>query len=182
MLELLMKRRSIRKYKPTAIEQEKIDKLVRAALLSPSSRRINPWEFIVVTDKEVITKLAVAKEHGSSFLNGAPLAIVVVADETKTDVWVEDTSIAGIIIQLAAEDMGLGSCWIQIRKRMHNAERTSEEYVRGLLDMPENIKVASIIAIGYPDEKPESHSEAELMFEKVFINKHGKCYRRDKDG
>jgi len=173
MLELLMKRRSIRKFKPDIIEQDKIDELVRAALLAPSSRRTNPWKFIVVKEKEILLKLSAAKEHGSSFLNGAPLAIVVMADDTKSDVWVEDTSIAAIIIQLAAENMGLGSCWIQIRKRKHDANRTSEEYVRELLDIPENYKVASIIAVGYPDEKREPHTEAELMLDKVFVNKFG---------
>ncbi len=178
MLELLMKRRSIRKYKPAAVEQEKIDKLVRAGLLSPSSRRVNPWEFIVVTDKDILTKLSTAKEHGSGFLKGAPLAIVVLADESKSDVWVEDTSIASIIIQLAAEDMGLGSCWIQIRKRMHSKGKTSEEYVRELLDIPGNYKAASVIAIGYPEEKREPQNEDELMFEKVFVNKYGKSYRK----
>ncbi len=177
MLELLIKRRSIRKFKPDIVEQDKIDKLVRAALLAPSSRRINPWQFIVVTDRDILTRLAAAKVHGSAFLKGAPLAIVVIADETKSDVWVEDTSIASIIIQLAAEDMGLGSCWIQIRKRMHDAEQTSEDYVRRLLEIPENYKVASVIAVGHPDEKREPHTEDELVFEKVFVNKYGRHYK-----
>ena len=177
MLELLIKRKSIRKYKAAPVEQEKVDKLVRAALLAPSSRRINPWEFIVVTDKGLLKQLAAAKEHGSAFLEGAPLAIVVLADETKSDVWVEETSIASVIIQLAAEDMGLGSCWIQIRKRMHDSTQTSEDFVKSLLDIPENYKAASIIAVGYPDEIREPYSEDELQFEKIFVNKFGKRYR-----
>ncbi|HEX9058905.1 MAG TPA: nitroreductase family protein, partial [Clostridia bacterium] len=77
LYELLKSRRSIRKFEDREIEKEKADFIIKSALLSPSSRGIRPWEFIVVNDKETIKKLSQCKEHGSSFLSGAPLAIVV---------------------------------------------------------------------------------------------------------
>ncbi|AOY77610.1 nitroreductase family protein [Clostridium formicaceticum] len=174
MLDLLKKRRSIRKFEEAKVEQEKIDALIKAALLAPSSRSIRPWEFIVVTDEKLIADLSKAKEHGASFLKDAPLAIVVLGDERKSDVWVEDTSIASILIQVMAETMGLGSCWIQIRERQHSAEIAAESYVKKTLDIPEEMRVESIIAIGYPDEEKSLYQEKDLLYEKVFTNKYKK--------
>ncbi|MBF0468892.1 MAG: nitroreductase family protein [Desulfamplus sp.] len=171
---LIEKRRSIRKFKPIPVEQEKIDKIVETALRSPSSRGFNPWCFIVVDQPELLEKLSRAKPHGSSFLKGAPLGIVVCADENKTDVWVEDASIATIFIQLAAQALDLGSCWIQIRKRHHDDRITAESYIRTLLDIPENFKVESMVAVGYPDEYKSAHSKESLEKGKVFLNQFGK--------
>ncbi len=173
---LITTRRSVRKYLVKPIEQEKIEKLVEAALRSPSSMSRNPWEFMVVTEPDSLEKLARSKEHGSSFLRGAPLAIVVCADPQKCDVWVEDCSIASIFIHLAAHGLELGSCWIQIRDRMHNADTSSEEYIRQILSIPQTLKIESIIAIGYPDEKKSSHSNDSLQYEKVHSNIYGKPY------
>lgn len=177
MISCLQKRRSIRKFKETGIEKEKVNKLVKAALLSPSSRNIRPWEFIVVEDKCLLEKLSHSKLHGSTLLKGAPLGIVVIANSDESDVWVEDTSIASIIIQLTAETLGLGSCWIQIRKRMHDNNISSEEYVRNELNIPEHYKVASIIALGYPDETKHPYTEDDLQYDKVFINNHLHQYK-----
>ena len=167
MLSVIKQRRSIRKFKTTPIEQSKIDQLVQAALLSPSSRGIMPWIFIVVTQTDLLLKLAETKQHGSSFIGNAPLAIVVAADSTLSDMWVEDTSIASIIIQLTAESLGLGSCWVQIRNRPHDENQTAEDYVQSLLNIPTTIKVESIIAIGYKDQGLLPHAEDRLAYGKV---------------
>lgn len=172
-LSLIQKRRSIRKYLEKPVEAEKIDALVEAALRSPSSRGFNPWEFVVVTDKTLLEKLSKAKPHGASFLKNAPLGIVVCADPEKCDVWVEDASIASIFIHLAAESMGLGSCWIQIRKRMHDQTTTAQAYIRDLLNIPENLNVESIVAIGYPGEKKPPHLKEELQYRKVHYDFYG---------
>ena len=174
-----MNRRSIRKYKEDKVPKEIVNKLVKAALLSPSSRRINPWEFIIVEDKEILEKLSGAKKHGSTFLRKAPLGIVVIADENKSDVWVEDTSIASIILQLTAQSLDLGSCWIQIRNRMHNDTITSEEYIRDLLHIPTNYKVESIISIGYPDEERPPQDVEKLQYEKLQSNQYQNPYSTD---
>ncbi|MDR5659652.1 nitroreductase family protein [Serpentinicella sp. ANB-PHB4] len=170
MLDLLMKRRSIRKYTEQKVEQEKVDQIMKAALLSPSSKSRRPWEFIVVTDEEIITQLSKAKAHGSTFLSGAPLAIVVLADEEKCDVWIEDTSIASTIIQLMAEHLGLGSCWIQIRMREHNHEISAEQYTREIFSLTENMRVESIIGLGYPNEEKAAYKEEDLDFTKIHVN------------
>lgn len=171
MLDLLMKRRSIRKYKDMKVPKEKVDSLIKAALLSPSGKTMTPWEFIVVEDNETIKKLAKSKQHGSSFLEESPLAIVVAADNTKTDIWVEDASIAATIIQLEAEHLGLGSCWIQIRGRMHDESKSAENYIKELLEIPENYSVECMISIGYKDEEKKSYTEEDLKYEKIHREK-----------
>lgn len=170
MLDLLYKRRSIRKYKSKKLDEATVQHLLKAALLSPSSRGFRPWQFIVVDDAEVLTQLASSKK-GASFLKGAALGIVILADPSACDVWIEDVSIAATILHLTAESLGLGSCWIQIRERQYTDTETSEQYVQRILGIPENLKVASIISIGYPDEIKSPYVDADLKFDKVHYNK-----------
>ena len=173
LLSLLEKRRSIRKFENKPVETEKIDKLIEAALRSPSSRGSDPWEFVVVNDREKIKKLSRAKAHGSAFLENAPLCFVILADPLRSDVWVEDASIASIIIHLTASSLGLGSCWIQIRDRAHNDATTAEAFIREALKIPANLNVESILAVGYPDEQKPPHPKSKLKYEKISYNAYG---------
>ncbi|MBN2059636.1 MAG: nitroreductase family protein [Deltaproteobacteria bacterium] len=173
-LDLMEKRRSIRKFKDIPVEKDKQDMLIETALRSPSSMGRNPWEFIVVTDKELLTKLSKAKQHGASFLKNAPLAIVVCADPAKCDVWIEDTSIASVLVHVAAGSLGLGSCWVQIRERRHSDDRTAGEYIAELLGVPSGMEIESVIAVGYPDEHKPGHKKEDLQYEKVHKNFYGK--------
>lgn len=177
MLEMLLKRRSIRKYSEDRIEPKKIKTLIKAALLAPSSRNLKPWEFIVVEDKELLKKLAESKRHSAAFLKDAALGIVVIANPEKSDVWVEDTAIASTILHLMAESIGLGSCWIQIRERWYDDNQTSEDYIKQLLRIPDKYKVESIIAVGYPAEQKSPHSESEIIYKKVHLNGFGIPYQ-----
>jgi nitroreductase len=172
--EQIRTRRSIRKFTNQPVETEKIDYLMEAALRAPSSRDFKPWRFIVVDQPVLLEKLAGAKPHGASFLKGAPLGIVVCGDSSASDVWVEDTAIAATFIHLAAHSLGLGSCWIQIRKRDHSPEITADDFVKDLLNIPQTFMVASIIAIGYPDETKQGHPKQSLAYDKVFFNQFGK--------
>ncbi len=166
-MDLLRMRRSIRKYKDKDIDPRTIDDLKEAVLRAPSSRGINPWRFFFVTDRELLSRLSKAKEHGSDFIKGAPLGVVICADERESDVWVEDCSIASIILQLAGLSLGLGSCWIQIRNRSYSRDRSSEDYVREVLDIPQGLKVESMIAFGYPDEVLEPVPRDLLEYGKI---------------
>jgi len=172
MIDILRERRSIRKYEKRAIHKESLEILKEALLRCPTSRGINPWMFVFVDDPGLLELLAKAKEHGSSFLKDAALGIVVCGDETKSDVWVEDCSIASIVVQLTAQSLGLGSCWIQIRKRPHSQDRTAEEYIQETLGIPQHLKVESIISIGYPAESKKPIPLEKLEFEKIRYNKY----------
>lgn len=171
--ELARNRRSIRQYRDRPIEQEKIDLLVQAALLAPSSRGLNPWEFVVVQERALIEKLARAKPSGAQFLKDAALAVVVCADTEKSDVWIEDCSIASTMLLLAAQSLDLGACWIQIRNRPHDETKSAVEYIRGALNLPDRVAVLSIVAIGYPDENKPPHEKSELLYKQIHSNRYG---------
>lgn len=168
--ELAKQRRSIRKYQDTPVEEEKVERILQSALMSPASKRSNGWEFIVVDDKTLLQELSTCRELGSAFVANAPMAIVVAADPSKSDVWYEDASIASIIIQFAASDLGLGSCWAQVYGRMKSETLSSESYVRYLLGIPERMHVLNIIAIGYADEERKPYDEEKLSYNKLHRN------------
>ena len=165
--ELLKTSRSIRKYLTQPVEQEKIDLIIKAALMSPASKRSNPWEFIVVQQNEMLNKLANCRPHGSQLLEGAPLGIMVIADTTKSDVWIEDASIAAIIIQMQAHDLGLGSCWVQVYNRQKDDNMSTESYIRNLLNIPRHYAILNIISIVYPNEEKKPFDENKLLSDKI---------------
>jgi nitroreductase len=180
MIDLLRTRRSIRKYAHTPLEQKTVDVLIEALLRSPTSRNGKSWEFIVVDDRELLIKLSEAREHGSLHLRDAQLGIVVCADSVKSDVWVEDCSIAAILVQMTAHSLGLGSCWIQIRNRNHTETMSAERYIQGLLGLPEQIKVECMVSIGYPNETKNPIPESELEYIKVKHNQYSNTYVQKK--
>ncbi len=173
-IDILRKRRSIRQFQDRPVEQEKIDLLIEAMLRAPSSRSLYPWEFIVVQGKAVIEKLAQAKQHGSAFMKNAPLAIAVCADPEKCDVWVEDCSIAAMLLHLEATDLDLGSCWVQIRLREHDDQLSAESFVRDALGLKDGLVVEAIIAIGYPEKESDGHPDSSLLKDRVSFEQYGK--------
>ena len=170
MIEILRKRRSIRKYEETAIDNQALEVIKEALLRSPSSRGANPWTFIFVDQKDLLRQLSQAKEQGAQFVKDAALAVVVCGDETKSDVWIEDCSIAAIVVQLAAQSLGLGTCWSHIRNRFHSKEKSAEQYVQELLHLPGNLKVLSIIGIGVPAESKTPITREQLDYTKIHYN------------
>ena len=171
--ELIRNRRSMRKFTEEELTQEEVVSLLKAGLMAPSSKGSTPWQIIVVDDKETLTKLSGCKQVGSNFLKDAALAIVVVADPLASDVWIEDASIASIYIQLQAEDLGLGSCWIQLRERFAPDGTPSNEIVHEALDLPLQLQALSIIALGHKGMERKPFNEDRLQWEKIHINKFG---------
>lgn len=167
--DLLINRRSIRKYTSQPIDPEQVRMILEAALMSPSSKSVRPWQFVVIEDKDTLSRLSECKPQYAASLGTAPLAIVVTADTTRSDVWVEDASIAAILMQLQAADLGLGSCWIEVRERFRVDGEPSEEYVRELLGIPEEFGVPCIITIGHKDEERKPINTEKLLWEKVHI-------------
>lgn len=171
MIELLRSRRSSRKYTNQPVEEDKVQLLKEALLRSPSSKNLNPWEFIFVEEEEIIRKLKSCKPHGAIPLETAQLAVVICADESKNDVWVEDCSIASILLQLTAQSLELGSCWIQVRNRYYSEQVTSEKHIQELLGIPGNYRVLNIITLGYPQKQREGKPTGELQYEKIRKNR-----------
>ena len=163
----------MRKFTDEELTQEQVVALMKAALMAPSSKRSNHWQFIVVDDKETLQKLSLCKEMGASFLKDAALAIVVMADPLASDVWIEDAAIASLMIQLQAEDLGLGSCWIQVRERFTATGIPSGDFVHNVLDIPLQLQVLSIVAVGHKGMERKPFNEEHLQWEKIHLGKYG---------
>ena len=169
--QLLVTRRSTRRYTSAPISAEDVQMILEAALLAPTSKNSRAWCFVAVDDRATIERLAQCKPAGTVPLNQAAMAIVVAADTTLTEPWIEDCSVAASYIQLQAEALGLGSCWVQVRGRFTADGEESEEYVRRLLDMPEQLGIVCIITIGHKDEQRRPADTAKLHWENVFIER-----------
>ncbi|MGM9618628.1 MAG: HAD-IIIA family hydrolase [Oscillospiraceae bacterium] len=154
-LTLLKRRRSVRKFCDRPVEEEKVEALLSAALLVPTSRSLDETEYFAVTDRETIRCLAACKAHGAGPLESAPLALAIIADEGKADTWIEDSSLAAITLQLMAEELGLASCWVQMRLRRDEADTPAEENVRRALGLPEGKRCVCVLAVGYRAEEKE---------------------------
>ncbi len=168
---LFFKRRSIRKFTTEPISEAHIKELQRAALCAPTSKNCKSWEFVFVDNKETIKALSESKESGAQFLEGAPLAIVVLADTQKTDVWVEDTAIAATFIQLQAEALGLGSCWAQMRLR-GTTNTPATDTIKQLIGAPSNLEVECVIGIGHKDQQRSEYTDEKLPWQQIHINKY----------
>ena len=154
---LIKSRKSTRKFTDQLLNPEQVEMILKAALMAPASKRKNPWQFVVVEDKEMLAKLSVCKPAGAAFLKDCALAVVVLANVMESD------------MQLQAEDLGLGSCWCQIRNRQMEDDTDAAQYVRGLLDVPYQLDVLSIIGIGYKDQERKPFDESHLQWEKIHL-------------
>ena len=170
-LDLVKARRSARRFTEKELSDKQVEQLMRVALMSPSSKNKRPWEFVLVDDKERLAELCQCKDRGAEPIANAPLAIVVLADPMVSDVWIEDASVATTLIMMEAEELGLGACWIQVRERCMVDGKPAGDIVRGLLGIPGNFEVLSIVAVGHKAvEKPE-FDDKNMMWEKLHINK-----------
>lgn len=169
-IENIMTRTSIRQYKDQPVEQEKIDIMLKAAMAAPTAVNLQPWHFIVITDKKTIGLLS-----GKQPTN-APLLIAMCGDTDKTtmpdgkmklpDFWVQDVSAATENLLLAAHALGLGAVWTAVYPAM---ERVAE--VANVLNCPQNIVPVAVVRVGYPDEAPEPKDK--FKEENISYNKFG---------
>ncbi len=156
--EILNKRRSIRKYSGEQVEQEVIDQLCKATLSAPSSRNSHSTHIMVVRNGETIEKMAAMRDYGSAFIKGAPTVILILGDKDATDLWQVNCSISATTMLLSATDLGLAACWVHVEGRPHKKDQpegaSAEEYLRTLVDIPENFGVLCAVAVGYSDFTP----------------------------
>jgi len=145
-IEVLKKRRSVRAYTRESVPRKIIEDIVDCGRLAATAINIQPWEFVVVTDADMLRKLAETTDHGK-FIADAPVCVVVLSRDTKY--YLEDGSAATENILLAARAHGLGSCWVAGDKKAHAPE------ICRLVGAPKGYKLVSLIPIGYPAESPE---------------------------
>jgi nitroreductase len=172
LLDVMLKRRSIRRYTGESVPEEKLRRILDAGLLSFSSRNFDPWEFIVVKNKDALRSLSKCKAVGSAMLAEADCAIVVIGDGEKADVWVEDCSIAMTYMHMMAAEQGVGSCWIQCRLRQTSDGESSEQYVKNLLDIPEKYGVEAILSLGIAEQEREPKNIDDIDLTKIHQEKY----------
>jgi len=162
VFEAIRKRRSIRNYQDREVEEDKLSKILEAARQAPSASNRQEWRFVVVRDKAAKAKLCQAAKN-QAFVNEAPVVIVCCA---RTDnhimtcgqaCYVIDLAIAIDHMSLAAVELGLGSCWIGA---------FYEEEVKKILDIPQEIRVVEMFALGYPAQEPTG-PKVRLPLEKI---------------
>ena len=142
-LELLRARRSIRVFQDKSINRDDLEKIIDCARFAPTARNVQPWEFVLVTDKHKLAEFAKLAENGR-FIAQAAACIVVFCSDTKY--YLEDGCAATCNILLAATALGVGSCWIAGDKKPYSQQ------VSVLLAMPSSMKLISLVALGYPQE------------------------------
>ena len=169
--DLVQLRRSHRKFTDEEIDAEDVRLIMRAGLMAPTSKGQRAWQFVVVDDKMDLEKLSDAKDLGGQLIKGAALAIVMLGDPMQNDCWVEDGSIAAISMQYQAEELGLGSCWVQMRGRGLSDGTTADTVIRGILDIPENFNVLCVIAVGHKADERKPQNEDKLKWENVHLGK-----------
>lgn len=167
--DLLVNRRSIRRYKPDALNPDDVKLILEAALLSPSSKSSRAWHLIVVEEPEMLERMSLCKQAGAAPIAKAPLAVVVAMDCSKDDAWIEDASVASTLMMLQAADLGIGSCWIEIRDRYQADGTPAQEVIQELLGIPETMPVVSVVTFGYKDEERRPQDTSKLLWENVHL-------------
>ena len=152
-LDAIKKRSSIREYRPEAIEQSILETLVDAGRVAPSARAVEPLEFIVVTDKKILSEISLLAPNGK-FIKDAAAGIVIYSADTKY--FLEDGSAATENILLQAVDLDLGACWIAGDKKPYDAD------IKKLLNVPEALKLISIISLGWPKNQSPQKNHRDL--------------------
>ena len=157
VLEVIKTRRSVRKYKPKAISDEDLEKILTAAQLAPSAGNKQPWRFIVVRDTETKEKLGEIARNQTWISDAGVIIVALAMDKNSPEVyerWAErDVMTAVEHMVLAAWSLGFGSCWIGA---------FYEDQVKKLLDIPDEMTVINLLPIGVPDQSPEARGRKPL--------------------
>ena len=155
-LEVIEKRHSVRKYADKPVDKEILDAIVKVAQTAPSSRNSKSSAFMIVEDRDTLDALSQMRDYGSALIKGAPAAIVILGDETKTDLWVDNCAISATFVQLAVTAMDLVSCWVHCNGRPCKKDEPdgalAPDYVRELFGLKDGLNPYCVIAIGYPEE------------------------------
>jgi nitroreductase len=157
--EAIKGRRSIRNFKPDEVSEKDVERLIEAAVSAPSAGNIQPWELVVVRKPEIRRKLVEAA-YGQSFVEEAPVVIVVCANEDrssqrygirgKTLYCLQDTAAATQNMLLTAYSLGLGTCWIGAFK---------EDEARATLKIPIGIRPVALVPVGYPGKSTSARQK-----------------------
>lgn len=167
--EVIKNRRSIRRYTGEKISSKDLEEIRNALLFAPSGKALYPCDVIQVTDPDLLQKLSVIKPHGGGMLAEAPAAFIIAGDPGVSDVWIEDGSVLATYIMLAATRLGLGSCWVQFRRRTTEDGRSAEEVIREILDLPPGREILCAVAVGRAGEHKPPHDPVPEQEQRIVV-------------
>ena len=154
--ELVERRHSVRSFTGEPVEQAAITRILKAALSAPSAKNTRSSSFMVVEEPELIGRIARMRDYGSAFVEKAPLVILVRGDQVRSDLWEVNAAISATYVQLAAQALELGSCWVHVAGRPQRREEpggpAAEDYLRSFLPVPEGRRILCAVAIGHTAE------------------------------
>lgn len=165
IIKEILNRKSVRSYKIDDVPEEYIEEIIKAGQFAPTARNNKAVEFIVVRDKK--TKEDIFNIIGQEFVKEAPVLIVPITDETKTDCPIKDISVASENMFLQATALGLGTVWKNLK-----SELGEELKIKKILSIPEKYKVTNIIPVGFPEEKPKPNDDDNFDVKKIHIEKY----------
>ena len=169
--EALQHRRSIRSYTGESIPEKKLRMILQAGLMSESGHNKKSYELIVVRDHDALQEMSACRVGCAKMLAAADAAIVVIGDAELSDTWIEDGAVIMANMHLTADDLGVGSCWVQGRLRSAVNGESTEEFLRKLLGFPEKYRLEAILALGMPAEEKPKHVPKNLPAEKIHYGK-----------
>ena len=156
--QILSSRRSTRKFLEREVERAKLERVIEMALTAPSSRNTRSTRLWVVTDKGQLQTISEMRDYGAAFVKNAPVAILVMGDKEKCDLWLDNCAITATTLQLAIVDEGLASCWVHVNDRPVKKDEPEGEkadcYLRRELQIPERYGILCAVALGYSDFQP----------------------------
>ena len=162
-IENILNRKSVRKYSDKKIEQDKIDTILKCAMSAPSAMNKQPWEILVVTDKQKLEKIAEIIPN-ASYSKNSQVTIIVCGNKVISDkFWEQDCCAVTENILLAAEALGLGAVWCAVYPF---DEKVSA--VKDLFDLPENVIPLNVIPMGYPETNEDAKEKYDSK--KIHIN------------
>jgi len=161
IMEAITKRRSIRRFKSREVEQWKLDMALDAARWAPSSKNSQPWEFIIIKDRNTLEKIAAESTYGKHIAQ-APLAVAFVTDPSKSNWHEVDGALATQNFTLAAWALGLGTCWTGTMNR---------DKVKKILDIPAEKNLLTVLPLGYPAEEGQAHRDELSSF--IHLERYG---------
>jgi nitroreductase len=162
IMEAITKRRSIRRFKSREVEQWKLDMALDAARWAPSSKNSQPWEFIIIKDRNTLEKIAAESTYGKHIAQ-APLAVAFVTDPSKSNWHEVDGALVTQNFTLAAWALGLGTCWTGTMNR---------EKVEEILDITVEKNLLTVLPLGYPAEEGRAHRDELSSF--IHLEKYGR--------
>lgn len=172
VINALRHRRSVRKYDGTPVDGDLLKLVLEAGINAPKGDNFKTVEFILIEKRDTLLELAHIRKVGTKMLENAGAAIIVLGNEEKSDLWMEDASIAMAYMHLAADSLGLGSCWIQMWNRDDVNGADLEPVLRERFGIPAYLHPMAILSLGNISEHPKGHDVESVDWSRVHHEKY----------